>query len=268
MTELLKNAWLGWRDFTSTGKLAALLLVSLLFLWIYYKKICGKNFLVYTSLAAGMCMLPVMAMLLMLYQTKFYDYEWIWSIVPVTAMIAFAGTVFIAEYLEELAEGDKKKKLAAIVLLLGVLVLCSGLGERSWDSEKEAAERNAAQELLRELKERMGQQQICLWAPGEVLEYAREVDGEVQLLYGRNIWDASLNAYAYDAYSQELLELMYWMEDEEEAMSAEECAGFLQNTEANCVLLSGDETGETIQCFEEVLQTEAERFGDYYLLIR
>ena len=32
MTELMRKAWLGWEEYTDHGKLAALLLASLLFL--------------------------------------------------------------------------------------------------------------------------------------------------------------------------------------------------------------------------------------------
>ena len=34
MTELMKNAWLGWLDFTTGGKLAALFLAALVYLWL------------------------------------------------------------------------------------------------------------------------------------------------------------------------------------------------------------------------------------------
>ena len=110
MTELLKNAWLGWRDFTTAGKMAALFLIALLFLWVNYKKVKQKVFLIYTTVSAACCMIPVTAVGLMLYQTKFYDYEWVWSIVPLTAMTGFAVTVFVTDTLKEFIGGDRKKQ--------------------------------------------------------------------------------------------------------------------------------------------------------------
>ena len=51
MTAILKNiqmAWLGWKNYTDDGKLAALLLAALLFLWYYRKKTEKLSFLGYT----------------------------------------------------------------------------------------------------------------------------------------------------------------------------------------------------------------------------
>ena len=44
MRELLRNAWLGWQNYTDDGKLAALLLAALLFLWLRNKKVSQKGF--------------------------------------------------------------------------------------------------------------------------------------------------------------------------------------------------------------------------------
>ena len=77
----MTDAWLGWKSFISNGKLAALLLAALIFLW-YNRKQVERKLLVYTSVMAVCCILPVTAVVLMGYQTKFYDYEWIWSLVP------------------------------------------------------------------------------------------------------------------------------------------------------------------------------------------
>lgn len=110
MTELLRNAWNGWRAYTDPGKLAALLLVSLVFLWIYYKRVPRKEFLIYTTMTAVCCIFPVTAAALMLYQTRFYDYEWIWSIVPLTAMVSYGVVLFVTDILKEQTRGDRKRK--------------------------------------------------------------------------------------------------------------------------------------------------------------
>ena len=76
-------------------------------------------------------------------------------------------------------------------------------------------------------------QTVCLWAPREILETARmqpvavtwmqpvetvgiesvAVAGQLpELLYGRNMWDAALNAYTYDVYPEEVQQLYCWME--------------------------------------------------------
>lgn len=269
MTDLLKNAWNGWHGFTDTGKLAALLLISLLFLWIYYKRIEQKTFLIYATVTAGCCMIPVTAVCLMLYQTRFYDYEWIWSIVPVIAAVGYAATVFIADFLKELSGGDRKKAAVAVAGLLTVTLFCGGMGTSPWDSRCEREEEQHAKMLIPQLRERMGDRQISLWAPREILEYAREQDAGIRLLYGRNMWDESLNAYAYGEYSQEYRSLYDWMEDaEKEPVSDRECAEILANTDVNCILLPEDTEEETVECLGDMLGMSREKLGEYYLLIR
>ena len=58
MTELLGNAWQGWIQFNSVGKLSAALLISLVLLWVYSKRVPQKTFLVYTSVVTAVCILP------------------------------------------------------------------------------------------------------------------------------------------------------------------------------------------------------------------
>ena len=48
MTELLKNAWLGWRDMTTPGKLAGVWLVALCYL-LYHIIIYGSFYLYVVS---------------------------------------------------------------------------------------------------------------------------------------------------------------------------------------------------------------------------
>lgn len=270
MTELLKNAWIGWHDFTDAGKLAALLLISLLFLWIYYKKTTPKSLLIYATAAAACCIFPVTAALLMLYQTRFYDYQWVWSIVPMTAVTAFAAAVFVTDFLKAYTKGNRPKAAGAVVLLLAAIVLSSGMGTKPWDSQQEQAERKAAEELMAEIEERIPEKEIYLWAPREIMEYARSYDAGIRLLYGRNMWDPALNAYSYDTYSQELLDMEQWMRGEGEngLMSDEDCAKLAALTDVNCIVLPKTAGEETITCFEETLGAAPELVGDYYLLIR
>lgn len=269
--ELLKNAWNGWYSFSSGGRLAALFLIALLFLWIYYKRVDQKSFLIYTTAAAVCCILPFTAAGLMVYQTRFYDYPWVWSLVPMTAMTAYAATVFVTEILGETVRGERKKRGAILTGLLVITLLSGGMGTAPWDGAREQAERGVLETLYPQLKERMGESGILLWAPREVLEYAREYDAGIRLLYGRNMWEDSLNAYSYGGYGQVARRLYDWMEGEREtetSLSAQGCAEILKDTEVNCILLPGDTEEETIGCFEEILGVSREKLENYYLLVR
>ena len=75
MWELMGNAWRGWLEFTSNGKLCALFLASLVFLWVYYKRAEQKNVLIYGAMMTGFCIVPATAAVLMVYQTKFFHHR-------------------------------------------------------------------------------------------------------------------------------------------------------------------------------------------------
>lgn len=288
MAELFRTTWqLGWLRFTNSGKLAVALLASLFFLWLSGKWKRQKVLFSYSSLMSLFCIVPVTAMALMLYQTRFYDYEWIWSLVPMTIISAWG----ITELLEEawggfsLSPGRKcsrwKKGLPVTLLLLAILALCGGLGKNVIDRNAELVRRQQASEVVdKVLEDRSGD--ICLWAPREILEYARAQSGSLRLLYGRNMWDPSLNAYAYDAYPREIQELYLWMEnvgstgtalveDAEQGellLEGEACMAAAAQAGANCILLPESLDAATVEALANALGGRADRLDAYYLLTR
>ncbi|MCM1192287.1 MAG: hypothetical protein NC123_06575 [Butyrivibrio sp.] len=267
MAELLENTWQGWLNFNRAGKLAGALLISLLFLWIYYKKVQQKKFLIYTTAVTLFCILPVTAALLQLYQTRFYDYKWIWSIVPVTAGTGYAATLFMTEFLQK---ESRKRRLGAAALLAAGLVFCGGMGTNPHEVCGRQGERQQAERLLANLQERMQGREICLWAPRSVAEYARACDGGIQLLYGRDMWDSDLTAYSYEKYPGGYYDLYRWMEAEAGEVTVPDiyCAETAVSEGVNCILIPEDRPEETIECFQELLGVQAEKLEGYYLLIR
>lgn len=281
MTELLKNAWLGWQQFTTEGKLPAVLMAVLLYLWL-----CGtwkkqKGLYSYTTLMTLLCVFPVTAMVLMLYQTRFYDYEWLWSLVPMTIMIAWGITELLDGHWKGFSFSQWKRGLSVTALLLAVLVLCSGLGqtEKSWN-EEQTRRRNADGVIDRVLKLQDGD--IYLWAPREIMEYARERTGGLRLLYGRNMWEEALNAYTYDIYSQDFRELYLWIENvdstgvaliEDEApdellLQGENCMKTAVEAGVNCVLLPGNLESDTLKTLADVWGGSVSQLDSYYILTR
>ena len=206
MAELLYNAWSGWSGYTDRGKMPALLLAVLLFLWFGRRQREQKALLVYTSFMTVCCIFPVTAALLMLYQTKFYNYEWIWSFVPMTAVIAWGITLFWTEYRAGNV-GRWKRLVPMILLLLTVVGFCGSMGRQVREEQ-----RNTAHAVLDQIMDKYPEAELCLWAPREIMEYAREKDASIRLPYGRNIWDGFLNAYSYDVYTEDVLLLEQWMQ--------------------------------------------------------
>lgn len=265
MAELIKNAWLGWGRVAESGKAVALFFAALLFLGLGRGKETRRQLVLYAFVSAVCCMVPVTAALLMMYQTRFYDYEWIWSLVPLTAVTAYGFAEFLVEYWKAFKGSLWKKGISVILLLLGTAFFCSGMGGTARDCPEEARQRAQAESLLRELRGLFGDD-ICLWAPENVMEYARESDGAVRLAYGRNMWDISLNAYAYDTYDQSVEELYQWMKLAEAGEKTGEaavksCAETVKAKGINCVVLPGMTDEGTIAEWEAALGTGAVRVG-------
>lgn len=266
MAELIRNAWLGWGRFTENGKLAALFFAAVLFLGLCRRKETQRQLVLYASVTAACCMIPVTAAFLMLYQTRFYDYEWIWSLVPLTAVTAYGFAEFLAEYWKDFKGSLWKKGFPVTLLLLGTILLCGGMGKPVWDSQEEARQRVQAEGLLKELRGLFGEREICLWAPENVMEYAREFDGSIRLAYGRNMWDISLNAYAYDVYDQSVTELYQWMKQTEAGekggeAAVDRCAETVRSRGINCVLLPEATDADIVAEWEAALGTAPVRIG-------
>lgn len=281
MSELLKSAWLGWQEYMTAGKYAALLLLVLFFLWFRKEGEKEKPLLIYTTLVTILCIFPVSAAVLMAYQTGFYNYKWIWSYVPLTLLIAYGGTIFLTEYWERY----KKKVwqcvgITAAVLTLGVL--CGSMGQDVFDGGEKRQEREAANTILEALRTEADAEEICLWAPKEIMASARAFDGKIQLIYGRNMWDAALGAYSYDTYSESEKMLYLWMCNAEESGMVEyapeeltqgvlelSLEAILETAKAagvNRILLPGNILPEELENLARAWKVQPRQLGAYYLI--
>lgn len=278
--ELLKNAWLGWGNYIQQGKLVILLPVVLLYFLFLKKDEMKKSWIWYTAFMTVACVCPITAAALMKYQTAFYDYVFVWSAVPTTAMIACGITSFLW-YVWTGNEEKKGRAIGAIALLGMVLLLCGSMGSPGRSEDGGDASRWMAQEeadsafdTIMRLREICGQDtSLCLWAPESIVEYARVADGSMTLLYGRNMWDASLNAYAYDVYTPEV-EFLYrcmreWEKPQvakEEKISPETLAGMAREAGVNCILLPNSMERILVARMARSMGIRAQKLGDYWLL--
>lgn len=281
MTELLRNAWLGWQRFTTGGKLPAVLMAVLLFLWLAGEWKRQKGLYFYTVLTVMLCIFPVTAVVLMLYQTRFYDYVWLWSLVPMTVVIAWGITEFLDGHWKGLSFSQWRRGLPVTALLLAALVLCGGLGRTYSGWNEESARRQKADGVIEQVLE-IRDGDICLWAPREIMEYARERTGRLRLLYGRNMWEEALNAYTYDVYSQEYRELYLWIENvnsvgdvfvEDEwqgglILQGENCMRAAAQAGVSCVLLPGSLEADIVGTLAIAWGGSASQLDGYYILIR
>ena len=296
MQELLRNAWLGWQDYIDAGKYVVFALAILMLFWFgrskgvdhkgnnegkqLKEKIQRKQVLfIYSTAMIAACIFPITAAVLMLYQTRFYDYQWIWSLVPVTLIIGVGLVEGYRDYVEQLKMGAK---IALAICAVGIMVLAGRMGapiEDCIDTEKKIL----AEVVLEEIKEQGNAENICLWAPKDVMTYVRVLDGDIKLPYGRDMWDAHLGAYSYDTYNSEIEGLYQYMlglescgeynpsmQDQDGKNIVLQGARYLSkasNLGVTHILLPQNVLPETVEQAEELFGVKAQIIEGYYLLV-
>ncbi len=216
MRELLQNAISGPAVYFQSNHMAVLVLGLLLYFLAAGRR-CRpreKRLLGLTAVLLALVLFPASGACLMLYQTRFYSYPWIWSLAPVTLCIAWGGTQLLWELTgQNRRDGRAPLRLAAgIGVLLALLLLLGNLGRVRTVSEEEKAQRSRAAQVVSYLQEIPQMQETLLWGPHSVLEAARQHTGEIRVLYGRNMWEPEAAAYAYDVCTEEEQRLFDWME--------------------------------------------------------
>ena len=304
MIELMKESLKGFSAWNAQGKFVGLFLAALLFLWL------GTNiakrrevFGLYVCAAAGaiLCIFPPSSVLLMLYQTRFYDYRWVWTMVPMTILIAYAGVEVFKVYVEGkwngTASGGKLKGAVIGIMMILVVVLSGNLGSRPEGVENTLENSARVETVLQNIHESYDRYKgvseesavICLWAPQEILSYTRAVDGQILLVYGCNMWDRYLDAYTYDTYDETREQMYLWMEEmaqhdtsaialkgEDSARRRAEMDFTPKDTERMIQLACGQ--GVNVILLPETLKDEAlalpdkmdcvvEQTGEYYLVM-
>lgn len=305
MWEMLSNAWSGWSNYVYHGKYAALLILVLVLYWFFNDNKKEPVLMGYTTIMTAGCICPLTAGLLMQYQTRFYDYQWIWNYVPLIIVVAYGGVLFLekcrnvyqAQSGAGICERAVKGKTAVTFLAVVILVLfCGKLGYPVFDAGEERLQQEEADEVLAMLARE--EDKILLWAPQEIMASARREQPQIELIYGRNMWDAALGAYTYETYGEAETNLYYWMRYAEDfgtidgyavdgtLLKGEVC---MQNAAAlgvNSILLPGLLSEESVKALAEALElwpersdnmseqepeessadVEMSKLGDYYLI--
>lgn len=233
MWGLLRDAAEGWRELIRDEKYMALLLAALMYLWFKrFRDIKSRRtrdkmerdsapfrLLFYATFILALVVAPPLGMFLRAYQTRFYDYTWVLAYIPMTLMIAYGATEAYVDCLKSGLGQSAWKAAVLAALMLAVFLLCGNLGTGDGDASPVLPEETVmggADEtagILELLQENENADEICLWAPAGFLEDVRALNGEITLLYGRNMWEKELNAYSYDTYPEQIEEAYRWMED-------------------------------------------------------
>lgn len=210
---ILENLRGGYESFIQNGQYLILYMTALLFMWFQEEK-GSKRFLEYAFVLLLLLLCPVTAVLLLRYQTAFYNSEHLWVLLPMTAFIAYGLTV-VLEKMAAAGIGRRRTRLWETfftLLLVILLFLCGTLTPAravSEESEHGARLPKEAEEVLGMLS--LSEEEIWILAPDDIAGWARSYSGKILLPYGRNLWDRTLTAYIYDDYTGDELELHEWI---------------------------------------------------------
>lgn len=206
------------------GKYLALIIVGILFMWLlgkYKKQQSTRTLLLYGIVISILVLFPFTGFLLAKYQTQFYVYRHLFLLlfpmvfIPWALVEAFENGLGLMKRNAE--EGDFVKEKPWIARFIGVLiaatllmvsgnVLTEGV-ETEFTLNKEKVPTDVVEVL--ELLEKGD----VLIAPNDVLEYARSYDGDIKLIYGRDMWQPALRAYTYHTYDETTCQIYEWMQD-------------------------------------------------------
>lgn len=201
----------GMESCFAQNKIVVLLLAILLLLWLGDTKTVNakaNRMLVYSVVLTCLLLCPFTAVIAVIYQGAFYDYEWVWSMVPVIGGIAY-GCVWLCE---EKIQNLGVKKWCWYIVFLVLLFLAGNQGKIKTVSEQEIQMRTEAEQVVSILHAQAGQEKIMLWAPKDIMQETRRLTGEILLVYGKDMWDPKAGAYDYEAYSPEYVRAYEWME--------------------------------------------------------
>lgn len=277
MIQGIFSSYANWLEFNTQSKLLGVLAVALLFLWLEGGHKRHGGFFWFTCLSFVLCLFPPTAYVLQLYQSLIYHGAWIYTFIPVIPMIGYAAVTFILEYI-----GDRQRKrsekwvvVAAVLIILG---LSLGTKKETFVEENHNQQMKLATQVLDatlELAGKSGLEHIVLWAPEEILQYARIVKPEVALYYGRDMWEKELEYFTDDRYSTECRQDYEWMKNngdihavrqESDYQGARRIHNALKGG-VNCLILPSQSDERIIRSIEIRFFKKAVLMGEYYIFI-
>jgi len=218
--DYLQTAVEGFEEFASAYKLLPLIIGVIIYLSVRGNKEDSKKtklFLLYVIVVMVLLLVPVTVVFFLMYQTRFYDYGWVWSFVPLTAVLAWGIIEIIWEELPQTCVKSKKGfqiagRYMGVVAAVAVLWICGNQGRIQEVSEEVEDQQAVAEAVLQYLEDTDEATQSVIWGPKVMMQYLRSHSGEIALHYGKDMWDAKSGAYDYEAYTEEEIACYNWME--------------------------------------------------------
>lgn len=207
------------------GKYLGLIIVGVMLLWLLgkYRKQQGTKLLLLYGITICLAVaVPLGGYVLAKFQTAFFSYRHLLLLLFPMIFIPWA----LVEALEtglglmkrNAEEGDMVREKPWVSRFLGVIVattllmLSGNMLTEGVDTEFTLAKEKVPTRVMEVLE--LLEKGDVLVAPNEVLEYARSYDGDLKLIYGRDMWQPALRAYTYHSYDEATCQIYEWMQNE------------------------------------------------------
>lgn len=200
----LTDAILVVSEYFTENKLIVICFAILLYEFLIRRKASGFLKVVFASVL--LVMFPLTGMVLRIYQPAVYEQGFVWALVPVLAVAAYAGVTFLWDMVSEAEMSGKV--IGSCLAVCGVLFLLGNQGRVQRVTLDEADARSAYGQVAESLPE-----ETILWGLRELMGWVRSHNAEVKLVYGMDMWDAQAAAYDGDAYTPELAAAYEWMQE-------------------------------------------------------
>lgn len=203
----------------------------------------AKRSLLTVSLVLGVLVLfPATAVILLKFYTPFYHWNDLQLLFPLVLLLGF-GAVELYEFLVKkdipgmnLGQGAKRIISGFCVLVL-FLVATNFHG---FDQKPKAEEHGIpveSAETFEALRQVVGEKQIVLAAPPEMLQYARLYEATWRPVYGRDLWNGKAASYINSGYEWEW---DYYILLEDALLPEEECErliSLINEGKADCIIV-------------------------------
>ena len=222
LREFLDRTLSGFEMFITEYKYIALAVCCLIYAfanWKQFRKTKQGIFLIFSCCMGLVIIFPLTGAVLQIYQTRFYDYPWIWSCVPFTAVIAWGIVTFLFDKVsgqKEDGTSSKKKQIiksgVGLFAAVAILYMCGNQGLLQKTDEATLKDERSAAEILVYLEENDFIDDHVIWGKASLMQYMRSHNGQIMLFYGRDMWEAKAGAYDYEEYSEDEIACYNWME--------------------------------------------------------
>lgn len=196
----------------AAGKYLALFCLALLTIWLLCRERRGQAgdvLLAYGIISLAMIIFsPILYLLLQTWKIG-VEYQVYLLLLPVLTVTAYAA-VLLSTSMEQRAGSDRKKKKWLCVVVCIFVTAMSGtvLPYTSAATKFQYADQNAVAAIEAVIAQKeFVEGPVLLAAQQEIVERIRGYDGEILLLYGKDMWMEDANTAVADVYPQDCVYL-------------------------------------------------------------